>query len=186
MWEKRAALPRTQGCCRAWRTLSRCWGSRTTSLLTCNHTGSSGHKSRSRIPQTRSRTHQTRSRTHQTGSRTHQTTSGTHQVLGVERDVVPPRRHKLVVAVEDAAVHVLVPAGVEKGLKPAQPAHRKHCVTPRPRSVSPAHPQEAVGDSQDVEDDAHGPHVHFGAVGVSSQDLWSCRETEQRQTPPGH
>lgn len=34
MWEKRAALPRTQGCCRASRTLRRFCGSRTISLLT--------------------------------------------------------------------------------------------------------------------------------------------------------
>ncbi len=38
MWENRAALPSTQGCCRASRTLRRLQGSRTMSLLTCSTT----------------------------------------------------------------------------------------------------------------------------------------------------
>lgn len=31
-------------------------------------------------------------------------------------------------------------------------------------------------DSQDVEDHAHRPHVHLRAVGISPQDLWSCKQ----------
>ena len=45
---------------------------------------------------------------------------GTHQILGVEGHVVPPRRHKLVVAVEDSAVHVLISPRVEEGLEPTE------------------------------------------------------------------
>lgn len=44
----------------------------------------------------------------------------THQVLGVEGNLVPPRRHKLVVTVEDAAIHVLIPPWVEEGLEPTE------------------------------------------------------------------
>lgn len=46
---------------------------------------------------------------------------GTYQVLGVEGDFVPPGRHKLVVAVQDAAVHVLVASRVKERLKAAEP-----------------------------------------------------------------
>lgn len=46
--------------------------------------------------------------------------SWTHQILGIEGNLVPPRRHKLVVAVEDAAVHVLIPPGVKEGLEPTE------------------------------------------------------------------
>lgn len=46
--------------------------------------------------------------------------TGTHQILGIEGDLVPPRRHKLVVAVEDAAVHVLIPPRVKEGLEPTE------------------------------------------------------------------
>lgn len=50
----------------------------------------------------------------------------THQVLGIEGDLVPPRRHKLVVAVEDAAVHVLVPPRVKEGLEPTESEEQGH------------------------------------------------------------
>ena len=47
----------------------------------------------------------------------HQSEGGTHQILGVQRNLVPPRRHELVVTVQDPAVHVLVPPRVKKGLE---------------------------------------------------------------------
>lgn len=50
--------------------------------------------------------------------------SRTHQVLGIEGHLVPPRRHKLVVAVEDAAVHVLIPPRIEERFKATEPAER--------------------------------------------------------------
>lgn len=50
----------------------------------------------------------------------------THQVLGIQRHLVPPRRHKLVVAVEDAAVHVLVPPRIEERLEAAEPEEQHH------------------------------------------------------------
>lgn len=49
----------------------------------------------------------------------------THQVLGVEGNLIPPRGHELVVAGEDAAVHVLVPPRVEEGLEAAEPGNRR-------------------------------------------------------------
>lgn len=36
--------------------------------------------------------------------------------------------------------------------------------------------RKVLMDSQDVEDHAHRPHVHLRAVGISPQDLWSCRQ----------
>ena len=45
----------------------------------------------------------------------------THQILCIERNLIPPGGDKLIVAVEDAAVHVLVPPRIEKWFKPAQP-----------------------------------------------------------------
>lgn len=48
----------------------------------------------------------------------------TYQILGIERDLVPPRRHKLIVAVEDSAVHVLIPPRVEEGLEPTESGDR--------------------------------------------------------------
>lgn len=50
----------------------------------------------------------------------------THQVLGIQRHLVPPRRHKLVVAVEDAAVHVLVPPRIEERFKATEPEEQHY------------------------------------------------------------
>ena len=50
------------------------------------------------------------------------TIRGTHQILGIQGDLVPPRRYKLVVTVEDSAVHVLISPRVEEGLEPAESA----------------------------------------------------------------
>lgn len=52
--------------------------------------------------------------------------SRTHQILGIEGDLVPPRRHKLIIAVEDPAVHVLIPPRVKKGLEPTESGNRMH------------------------------------------------------------
>lgn len=51
--------------------------------------------------------------------------AGSHQILGVEGNLIPPRGHELVVAGENAAVHVLVPSWVEEGLEATEPARRK-------------------------------------------------------------
>ena len=45
----------------------------------------------------------------------------THQVLSVEGDLIPPGGDKLIVAVEDPAVHILVSPRIEEGFKPTQP-----------------------------------------------------------------
>lgn len=58
----------------------------------------------------------------------------THQVLGVERHLVPPRGHKLIVTVEDAAVHVLVPPRIEERFKATEP-EEKHFQTVRNTQV---------------------------------------------------
>lgn len=57
----------------------------------------------------------------------------THQVLGVERDLVPPRRHKLIVTVEDAAVHVLVPPRIEEGFESTEPENSTSRLLPAHR-----------------------------------------------------
>lgn len=43
-----------------------------------------------------------------------------HQVLGVEGHFVPPGGDKLIITVEDATVHVLIPPRVEEWFKPTQ------------------------------------------------------------------
>lgn len=53
---------------------------------------------------------------------------GTHQILGIERHVVPPWRHKLVVAVQDATVHVLIATRVKEGLEPTE-SEEQHSVS---------------------------------------------------------
>lgn len=45
----------------------------------------------------------------------------THQVLSIEGDLIPPGGDKLIVAVEDAAIHILVSPRIEEGFKPTQP-----------------------------------------------------------------
>ena len=45
----------------------------------------------------------------------------TYQIFCVERDVIPPGGDKLIIAVEDATVHVLVSPWVKERLKPTEP-----------------------------------------------------------------
>lgn len=55
-------------------------------------------------------------------------TGGTHQILSIERHVIPPWRHKLVVAVQDATVHVLIATRVKEGLEPTE-SEEQHSVS---------------------------------------------------------
>ena len=48
-----------------------------------------------------------------------------HQVFSVEGDIVPPGGDKLIITVEDAAVHVLIPPRVKEWFKPTQPGREE-------------------------------------------------------------
>lgn len=47
--------------------------------------------------------------------------AGPHQILCIEGDLIPPGGDKLIVTVEDAAVHVLVSPRIEKRFESTQP-----------------------------------------------------------------